>query len=183
MTRDDAPKSLRIKVSDADWGDSVEVTKVRVVDSTIPNNLKSCVTIKTLGGGILDGTVLRPGQGNAPGVVPIAPVDPAAMTKITEFIIDPRDSHGIFDKVGNRSECSGSLVVEIRDVGNGGNDTTGFASCKVSITVTNGPPHLVEVKLLDMEKVQGKSPLTREGSNMIDGRGKLFVGSVLTLEN
>lgn len=172
MTRNDAPKQFALTITDNDYGDTVQITGARTVDSA--GKLNSCVKITTLGGGDVFNLTVKTGSD-----------DPANITQTTNLLVNSRGRHGVFENIGGNSLCQGLLQIEIRDVDSdgAGPDVADTALCEIPISVSNDPPHLENVQLLDMEKVQGKSPLTREGSNMIDGRGKLFVGSVLTLEN
>jgi hypothetical protein len=65
FTRESAAKPFDLIASDADYGDTVQVTGVRVVDAPGSGNLKSCVKISTVGGGSLYNLTVKPGSDNA----------------------------------------------------------------------------------------------------------------------
>lgn len=173
MTREDAPKQINITATDDDYGDEVVVTRVRVVDTA--GNLKSCVKVNTLGGGILENATLRIGTNN-----------PAAISQTTGFLVDAREAHGVFENVGGQSVCSGFLEVDIIDKdsdGPSGPDSSAPASCKVAVSVTNKAPQLTNVTISDRDTLSAVRDLGATGNgDLLDNRARIFVGSPLTTQ-
>lgn len=175
MTREDSPKTFSFTVSDNDYGDTVTVNSVKIVDTA--GNLKSCATVKTLGGGSIIGSTVRAGTDN-----------PAAISQTTQFLIDARESHGLFGNVGGRSLCSGRLEIEISDLDSDGSGpdiaTTPSVKCIVNVEVENQAPQLTNVSLYDRDQLDTVRDRGAIGDgNLIDGRSKLFVGSPLTTQS
>lgn len=162
MTREDAAKQIQINVHDNDYGDTVQVTHVRVIDTA--GNLKSCVKVMTLGGGGLENLVVKNGS------------DSSGNTDQTTTIqIDPREAHGVFDNISGQSVCSGKIELEIRDLVGTSGDTSDYVKCSVDISVTNQAPQLTDVSIYDKEP----NASFREGGDLVNGT-TLFVGSLLT---
>ena len=163
MTREDAPKTVNLTINDADYGDNVKVTGVKIVDGA--GKLKSCVKVKTTGGGSLEQAIVKVGSNN-----------PSDTTQITPFILDASESHGIFDNSSGQSVCSGTIELTLadEDMDGGGNDVSSSVTCSMNITVTNQAPQLTDVTLYD------KDPATtlRQSGDLIDGT-TVNVGSPL----
>lgn len=168
MTREDPPRQITLTATDQDYGDTVQVTKVRVVDTA--GNLKSCVKVSTLGGGSVENLTVKAGSDSAGNT-----------SQSTDLMIDARDSHGIFDNVNGQSICSGFLEVEIRDIDSDGNgpDASDYGTCKVAVSVTNQAPQLTDVSIYDNDGMT----TVRETGDLLDGRNYLYVGSPLTTQS
>ena len=163
MNREDAPRQIQLIASDADYGDTVQITKARVVDTA--GNLKSCVKLRTLGGGIIENLVVKTGSDN-----------PGSTSQVNTLLVDPSESHGIYDNVSGQSICSGKLEVEIRDIDSdgGGPDVSDYVTCSVNITVTNQAPQLTNVTVLDKDT----DVAFRQPGNLVNG-SSFFMGSIL----
>ncbi len=168
MTREDAPRQITLTATDQDYGDTVQVTKVRVVDTA--GNLKSCVKVSTLGGGSVENLTVKAGSDNSSNT-----------SQSTDLMVDARESHGIFDNVNGQSICSGFLEVEIRDIDSDGNgpDVSDYGTCKVAVSVTNQAPQLTDVSIYDNDIMD----TVREAGDLVDGRNILYVGSPLTTQS
>ncbi|MCC7304324.1 hypothetical protein IT418_02855 [bacterium] len=165
MTREDNPKDFTLRVNDSDYGDSVEVTGVKVVDGA--GNLNSCVNITGLEGQSLINSVVRVGSDDA-----------SKLIQDTVFRVDAREAHGIYKRqVDGSSVCAGTLMIEIRDLdsdGPSGPDKSDTVSCNVAVSVTNQAPQLKSVKLFDRDENQQ----LRFSDNLINGsRAQVAVGS------
>lgn len=171
MTREDNPRQINFTAVDADYGDTVQITKVKVVDTA--GNLKSCVNVNTLGGGGIENLTVKAGSNNA-----------GATSQTTGLLVDARSAHGVYDNVGGQSICSGFIDIEIRDVDSdgGGPDVSDFASCRVAISVTNQAPTLSDVKIIDQDVMTTVRDSGNNG-NLLDGRGQVNMGSPLTTQS
>lgn len=171
MTREDAARQIDLTTTDRDYGDTVQVTRVRVVDTA--GNLKSCVNVKTQGGGSLENTTVKSGSDNS-----------SQISQTTPIFIDPREAHGVFDNVGGQSICSGFIEVDIVDIDSdgGGPDSSAPASCKVAITVVNQAPTISDIKVIDQDVMTTVRDVGNNG-NLLDGRGQVNVGSPLTTQS
>lgn len=173
MSREDVARQINLTATDADYGDTVVVTKVRVID--IAGNLKSCVNVLTLGGGAVDNLTVFAGTDN-----------PAITSQTTGLLVDAREARGIYENVNGQSLCSGFIEIEIRDIdsdGIPGPDKSDWASCRVKITVTNEAPTVSNITVKDAdEKVSIRDMGATGNGNLVDGRNRLFVGSAITTQ-
>ncbi len=165
MDRESQPKQFQLSVTDNDYGDSVEIIGVKVVDKV--GKLNSCITVKSLSGGDLIGTNVRVGASTN-----------SKPTQLTPFLVDARESHGIFENVNGLSKCMGTLEITIVDAdgdGPSGPDTASApVKCQVNVEVENKAPTVSSIKLFDRDS----NPSLREAGNLIDGNRKnLYVGS------
>jgi hypothetical protein len=166
MNRTDAPKTIAVMVADNDYGDTVQVKKVRVVDAQ--GNLKSCVNVQTLGGGSVTNLTVKTGSDN-----------PADVTMTTNLIADARSAHGVYAALGNgTSACSGYLEIEISDVDSDGNglDVADTTTCRANIAVINNNPVITAISVEDRDPVAS----LRQAGNLITGAtpsSPVYIGS------
>ncbi len=168
LTREDQPKSFTLSVSDNDYGDTVNVLAVRVENSS--GNLNSCATIKSAGGGSLIGATVRNGSDN-----------PAAITQATQFLVDARESHGLFENISGRSLCSGFLEIDIADQdsdGPGPDVASTPVTCRVAIQVENQAPQLSSIVISDADSMTAVQDKGATGNgNLLDGRSQIIMGT------
>jgi hypothetical protein len=167
MTRFEAARQFEINVTDQDYGDTVQIVDVRVVDDV--GNLKSCVNVKSLSGSSLSNMIVKAGSDN--------PADISARTVLTA---DAREAHGVYGYDANGvSVCSGYIAVKVVDIDSDGNgpDVPGSATCRVNLRVTNNNPVVSEVEVIDQDPIiELRDPAT----NMLataNTASPLFIGS------
>ncbi len=167
MNRSDAPRALTLTVTDKDYGDTVQVTNVRIVDTA--GRLRSCVKVTNTTGQELYNLVVKPGSSNA-----------ADITSVTNLLVDASTAHGLYLSNDNgTSSCSGSLEVSITDLdldGNGPDTSTPGVKCKVAINVINRDPVISNIQVLDKDP---QVDLRRSGNllTQVSASNPLFVGS------
>jgi len=166
-TRTAAPKTFALTVTDNDYGDTVKVKGVRVVDSH--GNLKSCVNVTTLSGGLLDNLIVKTGSNN-----------PSSISQRNILQIDARSAYGIYDSIGNGiSECSGIIEIEIADVDSdgSGSDVSDYTTCTLNVSVINNNPVISNIVLNDHD---ANSQMRRQGNlvHEFGGNDPLPVGSL-----
>lgn len=153
VTREDAPINMNLTVTDADYGDTVEITGYRVENH--------CALIRTTGGASLSNGI----------VVKLGSDSPGYTMQNNQFVINQQIAHGVY--TGNPSLCQARVVIEIRDrIGEAG-DTQDIAQCSATFTVRNEAPQLTGVELYDRDPVNS---LRRPG-NLVNGSAAVWVSS------
>lgn len=155
VSREDTPINMTLNVSDADYGDTVEITGYSVSNY--------CAQIRTLGGTALsNGIVVKAGSDNSSNTF-----------QSNTFVLNQQVAHGVFNPVGANSLCQATVTVQITDrIGDAG-DSQSTRTCSASFTVQNQAPQLQDVELLDLDPVAS----LRKPGDQINGQPTVWVSS------
>lgn len=169
MNRQDTPRQFNFTATDNDWGDSVEITGVKIVGAG--NSLNNCAQIYGTSGQSLLGYPVRPGRPDSQST---------NISQTSTFLIDARDSHGVYTKDSTgRSVCMGELIIEIHDVDSDGNgpDVSERAECRVNVTIINQAPTISDIRIEDRDTMTSQ----RSSGNLLNGTaGTVTIGSTYT---
>ncbi len=165
VRRQDPNGNFQLTVTDKDYGDTVQITSVRVVDDA--GILRNCANFSAQSGTSLQNLTVKPGS-NTPG-------DMTGTVTINE---DHQTAHGLYVDVNGVSTCSGFIEVEIRDLDLDGTgpDISETATCRMSMTVTNEAPTISDVQIYDRDPLVAE----RQEGNLLNQYGvnnPLYIGS------